>query len=127
MIGVAPVVNTSIPYHYVAMTQDILSNGDTEHRLYVPSIDTTPTITTTLATSNISFSSAARSPNMTGRDFRIGSIADTNNFESTVHTAKTKEALFYGNCLTPQEIEDQYQATKKWLLAEGAVNISHWR
>jgi hypothetical protein len=28
--------------------------------------------------------------------------------------------------LTQQQIQDQYQSTKKWLAAEGVLNIAHW-
>lgn len=38
-----------------------------------------------------------------------------------------KEIRIDSRYFTAGEIEEQYQATKKWLLAEGAVDISHWR
>ena len=54
----------------------------------------------------------------------IGFVHDT--FSSATHKT-IKTARIDAVSLTAQQIEDQYQATKSLLLAEGAVDISHWR
>ena len=55
---------------------------------------------------------------------RIGYLNDLFDKGTFKHI---KEVRFDGAELTSAQIEDQYQATKKWLLAEGVVDISHWR
>ncbi len=56
--------------------------------------------------------------------FRVGYLNDTFDKGTFKHI---KEVRFDSAELTSAQIEDQYQATKKWLLAEGVVDISHWR
>ena len=61
------------------------------------------------------------SPNLV----HVGGLVDDpwNNGDSK----SIKEIRIDSRYFTAGEIEEQYQATKKWLLAEGAVDISHWR
>ncbi|NHC02314.1 hypothetical protein G9F31_00755 [Acinetobacter sp. 187] len=56
----------------------------------------------------------------------IGSVYSRAHEDSTDHTIHIKELRIDSTALTDQQIEDQYQATKKWLKAEGAVDISKW-
>lgn len=55
----------------------------------------------------------------------VGGLVDDpwNNGDSK----SIKEIRIDSRYFTADEIEEQYQATKKWLLAEGIVDISHWR
>ena len=49
----------------------------------------------------------------------------SNNYDDPT-TKNIAFARFDSRALSSQEIEDQYQVIKKWLLAEGVVDISHW-
>lgn len=65
---------------------------------------------------------------ITPRPLKIGGCyAASASDDSIFRSINIKECRFDGVALTDQQIEDQYQATKKWLLAEGAIDISHWR
>lgn len=88
----------------------------------------TTTTNTTNDLSGAAKASVLASAGISPRPIKIGSAYASNAIDDSLSTAiDIKEARLDSVALTDQQIEDQYQATKKWLLAEGVLDISHWR
>lgn len=118
----------AMPYHYVAMTQTSSSDGSAVLTLYIPSFSATPTVVTVIPANDRRYYASSRQLNFAG-SFPVMQIAAAplvGVLDSAAHKARVKEFRFDSAALTAQQINDQYQQTKKWLAADGVVSVSAW-
>lgn len=105
-----------------------LSNGDSgAQRIFIPSTQVAPVYENIFSVSGAAakFGKTAKALGQvnTAQSVKIGYSA---NGVGTASSKTIKCARVDSVALTQQQIIDQYQATKKWLTAEGVLNISHW-
>lgn len=127
-IGTGLPLRPATPWCYVAMTQTAASDGNATLRLYVPSLSATPITQLITPANNENYHSAARRLNFAGvfPNMQIAAVPLSGGLDSNAHLAQVKEFRFDSAALTAQQISDQYQETKKWLAADGVVDVSTW-
>jgi hypothetical protein len=128
VIGTGLAARPAMPYHYVAMTQTSNTDGSATLTLYVPSFSATPVVATVVPGDDKRFYASSRQLNFAGSfpSMQIAAVPLSSVLDNTAHKARVKEFRFDSVALTTQQINDQYQQTKKWLQADGVVNVSGW-
>lgn len=117
----------NVPYHYYAMTQTSNTDGTATLTFYIPSFTATPVTVTVVSGDDKRFYASSRRLNFASiPNFQIGSVPISSTLDAPEHKSAVKEILFYSTALTAQQVADQYAATKKWLAADGVVNVSGW-
>lgn len=110
--------NQDFPLHFYVLRNAII-NGKSVVSIMIKSAGVV--ITSTEDTNSLSAESRD-----SGHSLQIGSIPYNNtSFDGVTHKLRTKEFLLYNQGLSDNDIEQQYQSTKKWLSRSG-VDVSHW-
>lgn len=117
-------------------TAAVICNGtsaDSSYvKLFLSSFQAAAVVTnqyTNNSSNTYQFDAAKKTAVMSATPLCIGDVPIANGLwtEDTAEKVRIKEVRVDNTYLTDAQIEDQYQATKKWLIAEGAVDVSSWR